>query len=145
MRRGLNVKRLLSIALVLASGLAAQAAPLSVTDAWFRALPGTLPAGGYFTAHNATDHQIAITGARSGACGMLMLHQSKATGGMSSMDMVDKVAVPPGGEVRFAPGGYHLMCENPRMKIGGKAPVQLTLSDGTAVTVAFAVRGATGK
>ncbi len=44
---------------------------------------------------------------------MLMLHQSSNKGGMSGMDMVDKVIVPAGGTVRFAPGGYHLMCENP--------------------------------
>src|SRR5665213_4290085 len=125
----------------------AWAAPLDITDAWFRALPGKLPAGGYFTAQNNTRRDIAIAGASSDACGMLMIHQSSNKGGMSGMDMVDKVEVPAGGKIAFAPGGYHLMCTDPtpRMKIGAKVPVLLSLSDGTAVAVAFAVRGATGK
>ena len=42
---------------------------------------------------------------------MLMIHQSSNKGGMSGMDMVEKVKVPAGGMVKFAPGGYHLMCD----------------------------------
>src|SRR5882757_4294526 len=101
---------------------AAQAAPLDVTGAWFRALPGKLPAGGYFTAQNNSKRDVAITGASSDACGMLMMHQSSNKGGMSGMDMVDTVSVPAGGKVAFAPGGYHLMCDQPKMKIGAKVP-----------------------
>lgn len=143
MRKGKNVKLLLSV--LLATTITASAAPLAITDAWFRSLPGKLPAAGYFTAQNNTGHDIAITGARSDSCGMLMLHQSSNTGGMSSMDMIDKVAVPAGATVRFAPGGTHLMCTDARLKIGSKAPVLLTLSDGTAVAVAFQVKNAAGK
>ena len=141
------MKRLSLMALLLLTASAASAAPLEITGAWFRSLPGKLPAGGYFTAQNTSTHDIAITGARSDGCGMLMIHQSSNKGGMSGMDMVDKVDVPAGGRVAFAPGGYHLMCTDPtpRMKIGARVPVLLSLSDGTAVAVAFAVRGANGK
>jgi copper(I)-binding protein len=131
--------------LLLASCAAAQAAPFDVTDAWFRSLPGKLPAGGYFTAQNNTNREVAITGVQSDACGMLMMHQSSSKGGMSGMDMVDKVTLPPGGQVKFAPGGYHLMCDAPKLKIGTKAPVSIMLSNGTTVVVAFQVRGAAGK
>jgi copper(I)-binding protein len=125
----------------------AHAAPVDITDPWFRALPGKLPAGGYFTAQNNTRHDVAITAASSDACGMLMIHQSSNKGGMSSMDMMTRVTVPANGQIRFAPGGYHLMCTNPtpKMKIGARVPVLLSLSDGTAVAVAFTVKGATGK
>src|ERR1700759_4203893 len=109
MRRKRNVKRL-SLMLLLSSCVAAQAAPFDVTDAWFRSLPGTVPAGGYFTAQNNTGREVSILGVSSGACGMLMMHRSANKGGMSGMDMVDKVTLPPGGVVEFAPGGYHLMC-----------------------------------
>ena len=123
----------------------AEAAPFDITDAWFRSLPGKLPAGGYFTAQNNGRRDISITGVSSEACGMLMMHQSSSKGGMTGMDMVDSVKVPAGGAVRFAPGGYHLMCDNPKMKIGAKVPVVLTLSDGTSVAVQFVVRNAKGK
>ena len=137
----------LSVAILLAMTVVVNAAPFEVTDGWFRALPGHLPAGGYFNAYNGTGRDIAIMGADSDACGMLMMHQSSNKGGMSGMDMVEKVTVPAGAKVAFAPGGYHLMCESPtlKMKIGARVPVLLNLSDGTAVAVAFAVKGATGK
>ena len=140
----MNVKRL-SLAILLATCGAAEAAPFDVTDAWFRSLPGATPAGGYFTARNNSGKEVAITGVSSQGCGMLMMHQSMNKGGMSGMDMVDKVRVPAGGFVKFAPGGYHLMCEQPKLKIGTKAPVSLTLSNGTTVVVGFVVKNAAGK
>ena len=140
------MKQLSLIALLAMTGVA-NAAPLDITNAWFRALPGKLPAGGYFTAQNNMRRDIAITGASSDACGMLMIHQSRTAGGMSGMDMVEKVNVPAGGKIAFAPGGYHLMCTDPtpKMKIGAKVPVLFSLSDGSAVAVAFTVKGAAGK
>ncbi|HEY2009103.1 MAG TPA: copper chaperone PCu(A)C [Rhizomicrobium sp.] len=140
------MKRLSVMALLMMTTVA-QAAPFEVTDGWFRALPGKLPAGGYFTAYNGTGREIAIVGADSDACGMLMIHQSSNKGGMSSMDMVDKVSVPAGSTVRFAPGGYHLMCDNPnaKMKVGSKVGVLLKLSDGSSVAAGFAVKNAAGK
>ncbi len=135
----------LSVMFLVAMTAAANAAPFDVSDAWFRSLPGKLPAGGYFTVQNNGRRDVTITGASSDACGMLMMHQSKATGGMSGMDMVESVKVPAGGIVKFAPGGYHLMCEQPKMKIGAKVPVVLHLSDGSAVAVGFVVKSATGK
>ncbi len=135
----------LSLALLLAMAAPASAAPFEISGAWFRALPGTLPAGGYFTARNNTGRDVAITGAQADGCGMLMIHRSSNKSGVSSMDMVDRVAVPAGGKVSFAPGGYHLMCTDAKLKIGTKVPVLLKLSDGSAIAVAFAVKGATGK
>ena len=61
---------------------AAQASLWTVTYGWFRFLPAGLPAGGYFTAQNIGNHDLAITGAQSPACGTLMLHKSRDTGGI---------------------------------------------------------------
>jgi copper(I)-binding protein len=134
-------------ALLSLAASAAGAAPVDVSGAWFRALPGHLPAGGYFTAVNSTRDDIAITGAQSDGCGMLMIHQSRNKGGMSGMDMLDKVIIPAGGTVKFAPGGYHLMCTDPtaKLKIGARVPVVLDLSNGVRIAVAFTVLDARGK
>ena len=137
------MKKLLLSFLLLATP--ALAAPVTVSDAWFRSLPAGIPAGGYFIAHNGGRTNLAITGASSPACGMLMLHESSDKGGMSGMSMVEKVPLPAGGEARFTPGSFHLMCMQPKMTIGGKVSVALTLSDGSSVTVPFAVRDAKGK
>ena len=64
---------------------------------------------------------------------------------MAQMQDVARVEVPAGGSVRFAPGGYHLMCMAPKMKIGTEVPVTLHFADTTAVVAPFTVRGATGQ
>ena len=141
------MKQRLSLAIFLALAAPASAASVNVTDAWFRALPGTLPAGGYFNLHNSGKSDLAILGAQSDGCSTVMMHKSSSTGGMSRMEMVDKVDVRAGSTVSFAPGGLHLMCMRPTslMKIGGKVPVVLHLSDGTRLATTFSVRGASGK
>ncbi|MCP5411179.1 MAG: copper chaperone PCu(A)C [Alphaproteobacteria bacterium] len=133
------------ILLLIATPVLAQPSGLVVTDGWFRSLPGKLPAGGYFNARSNSGAPIVITGAEAPGCASLMLHRSSDKGGMSHMEMVDKVTVPPGGTLSFAPGGYHLMCMNPSLKIGTRVPVDLHLADGSKVVAAFDVRGATGK
>ena len=125
------------------------AAPAGVTiqDGWIRALPASLPSGGYFTLQNKSGKALILTGASSPACGMLMLHKTEDKGGMSSMmDMVE-VSVPAGGSVRFAPGSYHLMCTDARpvLKPGASVPVTLSFKNGETLTAQFAVRNAAGK
>ncbi|MGD0191374.1 MAG: copper chaperone PCu(A)C [Rhizomicrobium sp.] len=131
---------------VLFLGVPAGAAQVTVSNAWFRSLPAHLPAGGYLTLNNSGP-DVQLTGARSPACGMLMLHKSTTSGGMAEMAMVPSVNIPHGGTVAFAPGGYHLMCTSPTaaMVPGGKVSVTLAFSDGSTSTVVFAVKNATGK
>ncbi len=49
--------------------------------------------------------------------------------------------MPAGGTLKFAPGGYHLMCMEPsaQIKPGGKTKVALTFAGGASVTADFAV------
>jgi len=137
---------ILAVTTLLAPG-AAQAAPPVVTGGWFRALPSAVPSGGYFTLRNDSDKTITLIGAKSPACGALALHRSMDHGGMAMMEHVESVDVAPGNEVKFAPGGYHLMCmhSTPQMKAGASVPVTLSFADGRSVTASFAVRNAAGK
>jgi len=123
------------------------AAEVTIRDGWIRALPAGLPSGGYFTLHNAGTAEIVLTGASSPACGMLMLHKSDNKGGMSHMEDMAQVPVAAGGTLRFAPGGYHLMCmqAGPAIKPGNSVPVTLSFRDGSKVQARFAVRNAAGK
>jgi copper(I)-binding protein len=125
----------------------AQAAPLSLSDGWIRLLPGGLPAAGYFSLHNSGKTKLVLTGADTPACGMLMLHKSSDTGGMSRMQDVTEVEVPAGGNIRFSPGGYHLMCMDPKpaLKLGAAVPVTLSFKGAPPLTARFEVRGAAGK
>ena len=120
---------------------------LAVADGWFRSLPASLPAGGYFTLRNGGKQKAVLTGAESPGCGMVMMHRSSGNGGTSSMEHVMSVDVPAGGSIAFAPIGYHLMCMEPRpvMKPGATVPVTLLFQGGGKVTANFAVRNAAGR
>lgn len=124
----------------------AWAANVTVSDPWFRALPAGLPAGGYFVMHNSGNKDIALTGVSSPACGMAMLHQSKSEGGMEHMAHVDSLTVRAHGKIKFAPGGYHVMCMKPTaaMKPGRRVVVTFQFADGTKAAVPFRVFGARG-
>jgi copper(I)-binding protein len=146
----MRLLRSINVALVIALAVsgAARAADVVITNAWFRALPAGLPAGGYFVLANTGNRTATLSGASSSACGELMLHRSIETGGMSRMVMVPKIRVLPHHRVVFAPGGYHLMCMHPdalKMKPGSSVAVTLDFTDGTKTATSFIVRNALGR
>lgn len=130
-----------------ATALPAAAAGLSLHDPWMRLVIPSRPAAGYFTLSNDTGKPQVLTGATAPACGSLMLHQSLSENGMERMAMVKSITVPAHGRITFAPGGYHLMCLSPAAAVtpGGSVPVTLHFADGSTLTAAFPVRGATGR
>jgi copper(I)-binding protein len=83
-----------------------------------------------------------LTGAATPACGMLMLHKSQDNSGMSMMMDVTTITIPAHGAVTLAPGGYHLMCMQPRMKVGDTVHLTLTFADGATVAATAEVYGA---
>jgi hypothetical protein len=91
------------------------------------------------TLKNSSAQAVVLTGASSAPCGMLMLHRSEQRGGVERMVDVPQLAVPAQGAVRFAPGGYHLMCMQPEMRPGEVVRVTLTFQGGGTITAAFPV------
>src|ERR1700761_2428793 len=125
------MRRLLpSLALLLAAQAAIAADEPVVTRATLRVITPQVPAAGYFELANPGDKPLVLTGARSATCGMLMMHRSENTGGMSHMSDVASVTVAPRERVAFAPGGYHLMCMSPKpgLRAGAKVTVTLTFA-----------------
>ena len=122
------------------------AASVAVSDAWVRWLPAGLPMGGYMSLRNTGTRPLRLIGARSASFGMVMLHRSEIIGGMARMVHVDTVTVPPGGSVRFAPGGYHLMLMQARdVKPGDSVDIDLQFAGHAPLPVSFQVRGASGR
>lgn len=117
---------------------------ISVEAPWMRYLLPSLPASGYLTLNNAGDTPAVLTGAASPACYMLMLHKSEETSGTSMMVAVPSITIPAHGSISLAPGGYHLMCMQPRMKAGGSVHVTLSFEDGLSLAVTVPVYGAGG-
>ena len=118
--------------------------PVTVSDAWFRYLLPQIPAGGFMTLHNPSDHPIVLDSVRSPACGTAMLHESISSGGAEAMIMVMTITVPANGDFAFSPDRYHVMCMEPRMKVGETVPVTLLFQNASPITVNFSVYGATG-
>jgi copper(I)-binding protein len=132
---------------ILACSVPAQAAPIAVGNAWFRWLPAHLPAGGYFELRNGRAKPVTLTAADSPDCGALMLHKSERKNGVDTMSDLSAIDIPAGGTLKFAPGGYHLMCMDPGpvMKPGANVSVRLHFADGTLVSAKFPVRNASGR
>jgi len=130
--------------LLLAAPMAAAAAASNVTaeKPWMRYLLPSIPAAGYMVLHNAGDQPAILTAAASPACAVLMLHQSQEDSGMAMMMDVQSVTIPAHGSVAFAPGGYHLMCMQPRMKLGDEISATLRFQDGSALAIVLPVYGA---
>ena len=126
------------------SAAAAQAAPangLEVLQPWSRpAVAGTTGAG-YMVLANHGKAAETLTAVESPAAGKVEIHQMSMAGGVMSMGKVDRIAIPAGGTVAFAPGGYHLMLLNLKrgLKTGDAAPATLVFASGARVAVSFKV------
>ncbi len=137
-----------AMACVVMAGAAALAteAGLVVSDPWVRTVVPSRPAAGYFTLSNNTAKPEELVGASSPACKSVMLHQSVNQNGVERMLMVKSVAVPAGGQIKFAPGGYHLMCMSPSKDVtpGHSMTITLHFKDGSTAAANFPIRGAMG-
>ncbi|MGH1559931.1 copper chaperone PCu(A)C [Caulobacter segnis] len=64
---------------------------------------------GFFTLVNAGKAPVTLKAVESPAAGKVEIHQSAMNGEVMTMRRQDTVTIPAGGQVAFAPGGYHLM------------------------------------
>jgi len=134
---------------IAASAVAAAAAPpatITVNDAWIRWLPANLPAGGYVTLTNTGTEAQVLTGATSPDFAEVSLHRSVQRDGVSQMQPVLRLEIPPGHALRLAAGGYHLMLEQPTrpLKPGDEVSITLHFAGGASTAAQFEVRPPSG-
>lgn len=117
-------------------------ATVTASDCWIRLLPSPAPSGGFLVAHNAGSADVVLTGASSPDYGMVMLHETTESGGMSKMAMVHRVAIAAGKDLVFKPGSYHLMLEKPRegLKIGDAVRLDFALANGEGFTATCEIK-----
>lgn len=125
-----------------AAASAKTSANVKASDCWIRLIPSPAPSGGFFVAHNSGATDAVLTGAHSPDYGMVMLHETTESDGMSKMSMVHQVAIPAGKDLAFKPGSYHLMLEKPRagLKVGDSVRLDFTLANGEGFSATCAVK-----
>lgn len=105
---------------------------LHIDNPRIRLLPGERPLAGYFTVHNAGDHDLRLVSASSERFGRIMIHASSSSNGQSRMtEQAEGVVIAAGQRIDFAPGGLHLMllqAQQP-LAIGDEIMLQLNLVD----------------
>jgi len=78
---------------------------IAITHAVVPASPSPTDASAFLVIQNRGDAPDSLTGVGSPDADMVMLHETVG----QRMEMLGGVAVPAGGRVVLAPGGYHLM------------------------------------
>lgn len=124
--------------LALTAGLLACGGPaqVSVDHGYVRlaAVPRS-PGAAYFTLHGGATPTTLLSVSTDVAI-KAEIHESMNSGGMSSMKPLDTLPVPARAEVRFAPGGKHVMLfdVNPGVKPGRHITLVFVFSNGRRIT-----------
>ncbi|MDZ4374687.1 MAG: copper chaperone PCu(A)C [Phenylobacterium sp.] len=124
----------------LALATAAQAAP-HVESAWSRPAAQGAAGAGFMLVHNPDPRADALVGAEAAIARETQIHRTTVTDGVARMQRQTAAAIPAGGRLIFAPGGYHLMfmgLSRP-LKVGERFPVTLVFSSGARVKTDFVV------
>jgi len=136
--------RLLSgvaLALTVAASAQAAPAPVAVTGAWSRPAVAGTNGVGYMTLANRGETTEALVTVESPLAARVEMHATSMDGGVMSMARLDRVVVPAGSRVAFAPGAYHLMLIGltRTVKIGDQIPATLTFASGAKLKTSFTV------
>jgi len=140
---------LLAVATVPAAGDAARVWALSIEQPYAPELPPVSETGAaYLAIANAGEQPDRLLGASSPIAERVEIHAHVHEGGVMRMKKLDGLEVPPGGTVRFEPGGRHLMLiglERP-LEAGGEFRLTLRFRDAGTVELAVPVtaRGSKG-
>lgn len=123
-----------AIALVLA---ACGQGALKIDGAEYRAPLGVSGIGvAYFSVTSPSDD--AIVGISSPQADRIEMHASVTEGTQSSMKRQERVELPAGQMVTFAPKGLHLMVFAPKpLQRGATFPIQIDLQSGRSETILF--------
>lgn len=97
---------------------------------------------GYATVRNPCSKPVVIVGVESIDFAEAMIHQTLVEGDVSKMRHVGRLVLDAGGELRFAPGGLHLMLMRPMGKLpeGSRARIRLLLADGGKLFAEYPVQ-----
>jgi periplasmic copper chaperone A len=120
---------------------AAAASRVEITQPWSRPAVAGATAAGFMTLANRGKTADALVAVSSPMARKAEIHRSSVTDGVMSMRRQDRVEIPQGRQITFAPGGYHLMfvgLARP-LRAGDTLPATLTFAKAGPVEVRFVV------
>jgi periplasmic copper chaperone A len=118
---------------------------LRIGHPWTRATAGTgASGGGFLTIRNTGSLPDRLLRAESAAAGVVELHTHINDQGVMRMRPVPDIPIPPGAEVKLAPGGLHVMFIDTRQRFdrGAKVPVTLVFERAGRIEVEMQVEAA---
>jgi len=132
---------LIAAVLVLVSGCQ-RPAQLRVEDAYVQLSPiEGRPSAGYFVIHGGPQ-PVSLRGVVTPSALRLEMHETVDENGVSMMRPIDRVEVPAAGEVKFEPGGRHIMLfgiDGGALK-AGELPLEFIFSNGDRILVTAPLR-----
>lgn len=119
-----------------------KAGTVTIRQPWSRPAQAGMNGVGFFTLANGGKAPVVLKGVESPAAGKVEIHQSAMNGAVMTMRRQDTVTIPAGGQVAFAPGGYHLMLLGLKsaQAVGQKVPVTLVFDNGRKAQVQLIVQ-----
>jgi len=123
-----------------------KAGPLELNDLWIRAsVPGQTNGAGYLQIINPAMKADKLIAVESDAATRVELHTVLTEDGVAKMRQVQGIDIPMHGDVKLAPGGYHVMFLQltAPFKQGSLIPVVLKFEKAGEVRVNFTVKPST--
>lgn len=142
MKRIATIFAAVTLLVLTAPLLQAQAGALVVQEAWARKAPGSDVAAVYLSLRNTSAQPMIVVGVRSPGAASAMIHETSVQGGQSQMRPKDRIVIAPGQTVTLQPGGTHIMLSGFKSNygVGQSVPLVLLLADGQQVQAAAVVR-----
>ena len=115
---------------------------VAIMNSWVREAheKATVNAG-YMTLVNAGDEEVTLLKVESDAYDKIEVHEMVTVDGMMEMREVKDLSIPANGQIRFEPGGKHLMLMGPKehLTTGQKVDMTLVFKSGKIQTVSIQV------
>ena len=101
---------------------------VGIMNAWVRETDAAAKANaGYMTLINVAAKDVTLVKIESDAFEKIEMHEMATVDGLMAMRQVKDLAIPANGQVKFAPGGWHLMLNGPRQHLTTGQVVDMTL------------------
>lgn len=113
-----------------------------ISNAWISEAPPVAKNNAAFVTLKNGTRKDALLGVETPAAGAAELHQMSMAGGLMRMQRLPLINLAPNAELKFGPGGRHIMLINMKspLKAGDKVPLTLIFRKAGKITVEAEVR-----